>query len=107
MPSRSVTLTLRRRLKERGVLATCDTQRRTLTVRRTLEGQRREVLHLYREALCASTGDSDGADGPWSASMGGVVAAGSAPATDETGRSPAGMAPLGDLVGSFPTETGP
>src|SRR5256714_86260 len=58
--------TLRKRLKERGILATYETQRRMLTVRRTLEGQRREVLHLHREALSASTGDSD-FDAPWSA----------------------------------------
>src|SRR6266851_881549 len=38
--------TLRKRLKERGMLVTTDTGRQVLTVRRTLEGQRREVLHL-------------------------------------------------------------
>lgn len=102
--------TLRKRLKERGILATCETQRRMLTVRRTLEGQRREVLHLQREALCASTGDSDFADTQdalWSAPAGGVVAPGSAPATDETGLSPAVLAPVGDLVGIFPQEIRP
>jgi hypothetical protein len=35
-----------------------------------------------------------------------VVAAGPAPATDETGLSPAVMVPVGELVGIFPTETG-
>jgi hypothetical protein len=100
--------TLRKRLKERGILATCETQRRMLTVRRTLEGQRREVLHLHREALCASTGDPDfgeAHDASWSASAGGIVAAWSAPATGETCLSPAAMAPVGELVGIFPTET--
>src|SRR5712692_9869818 len=65
--------TLRKRLKERGILATCETQRRILTVRRTLEGQRREVLHLHREALCASTADSgfgDACEDAWSAPAG-------------------------------------
>src|SRR3989440_13062962 len=99
--------TLRKRLKERGILATCETQRRMLTVRRTLEGQRREVLHLRAEALCASTGDAEAHEVPWSASTGGVVATGSAPATGDTGHSTAAMAPVGDLVGIFPTETGP
>src|SRR3989442_12324409 len=49
--------TLRKRLKERAVLATCETQRRMLTVRRTLEGQPLEVLHLHRDALGALTDD--------------------------------------------------
>jgi hypothetical protein len=99
--------TLRKRLKERGILATCETQRRMLTVRRTLEGQRREVLHLRAEALCASTGDADAHDAPWSASMGGVVAGGSAPATGENPLPPAALFPVGDLVGIPAIETGP
>jgi hypothetical protein len=101
--------TLRKRLKERGILATCETQRRMLTVRRTLEGQRREVLHLHREAL-SSTGDPDFADTQealWSAPAGGVVAGGSAPATDKTGLPPAALGPVGDLVGISPEERGP
>jgi hypothetical protein len=43
--------TLRKRLKERGVLASVDTGRQVLTVRRILEGQRREVLHLSSTIL--------------------------------------------------------
>jgi hypothetical protein len=38
--------TLRRRLKERGLLVTTDTGRGKLTVRRTLQGERRDVLHI-------------------------------------------------------------
>ncbi len=38
--------TLRSRLSERGLLASIDTTRETLKVRRTLEGSGREVLHL-------------------------------------------------------------
>jgi hypothetical protein len=38
--------TLRKRLKERGILASTDENRQVLTVRRMLEGQRRDVLHL-------------------------------------------------------------
>jgi hypothetical protein len=43
--------TLRRRLKERGLLASTDGKRQELTVRRTLEGRRRNVLHLYVSSL--------------------------------------------------------
>jgi len=39
--------TLRRRLKEKGFLATTDTARGKLTVRRTLQGGRREVLNVF------------------------------------------------------------
>ena len=101
--------TLRRRLKEQGVLASSETQRRMLTVRRTLEGQRREVLHLLGGALSPSTTDAD--FGPqsadWSATQGDTVAAGSVPPTAETGLPPAAMAPLGDLVGNSAHETHP
>jgi hypothetical protein len=43
--------TLRKRLRERGLLASTDTEREVLTVRRTLEGRRREVLHLRSAVL--------------------------------------------------------
>jgi hypothetical protein len=45
--------TLRKRMKERGLLASTDPEREVLTVRRTLDGRRREVLHL--QARCLST----------------------------------------------------
>ena len=102
--------TLRKRLKERGILATCETQRRMLTVRRTLEGQRREVLHMHRGALSPSTADpdfADGDDGPWSAPERDVVAAGSAGATGTNDLSPAVLVPVGDLVGISHGEKGP
>jgi hypothetical protein len=41
-------LTLRRRLKENDFLATVDTSRSKLTVRRSLQGSRHDVLHLVR-----------------------------------------------------------
>jgi hypothetical protein len=47
--------TLRKRLKERGLLAATDTRREVLTVRLTLEGQRREVLHLLADVFCPDT----------------------------------------------------
>ena len=46
--------TLRRRLKERGFLASLDEARETLTIRRTLEQRQRHVLHVHASALYAS-----------------------------------------------------
>jgi hypothetical protein len=39
-------ITLTRRLRQKGLLRTTDSQRKTLSVRQTLEGLRRDVLHL-------------------------------------------------------------
>lgn len=44
--------TLRRRLKEQGLLAGWDSARETLTVRRKLEGRERDVLFFSVERLC-------------------------------------------------------
>jgi hypothetical protein len=68
--------TLRRRLKERGLLASTDLGRETLTVRRVLEGRRRDVLHVqalllhkqpdqpdHRDKSAENTGSSCGRDG--------------------------------------------
>ena len=46
--------TLRKRLKERGALVSIDAGRQVLTVRRILEGQRRDVLHLSSTILSNS-----------------------------------------------------
>jgi hypothetical protein len=43
--------TLAKRLKEKGYLASLDTQRNRLTVRKTLEGANRVVLHLRARSL--------------------------------------------------------
>jgi len=43
--------TLRHRLRERGLLASIDVGRQMLTVRRTLEGGPRQVLHLKADVL--------------------------------------------------------
>lgn len=45
------TTTLRKRLHERGLLKSIDQKRQVLTVRRTLAGQRRDVLHLRGDFL--------------------------------------------------------
>jgi hypothetical protein len=39
--------TLHKRLHEKGLLASTDARRQTMTVRKTLEGKRREVLHFH------------------------------------------------------------
>jgi hypothetical protein len=49
--------TLRKRLNQRGLLASTDQARQTLTVRRTLEGKRRDVLHLHASTLELSDQD--------------------------------------------------
>ena len=43
--------TLKKRLKDKGLLASTEPERGRLTVRKTLEGTRREVLHLRAKAL--------------------------------------------------------
>jgi hypothetical protein len=43
--------TLRQRLRDRGLLASVDEKREVLTVRRTLEGCRREVVHVRADCL--------------------------------------------------------
>src|SRR5262249_10453221 len=45
--------TLRKRLRQAGVLATIDATRQRLTVRRTLRGAQHEVLHLHANTLSA------------------------------------------------------
>jgi len=47
--------TLWKRLAEQGVLASRDSSRSTNTMRRTIEGKRRELLHLRPSALAAET----------------------------------------------------
>ena len=47
--------TLWKRLAEQGLLASRDQARGTNTVRRTIEGMRRELLHLRTSALAAET----------------------------------------------------
>jgi hypothetical protein len=53
--------TLKRRLKDQGLLASTDldTKRRSVCVRRTIEGRRREVLHFLASTLGAVTTELD------------------------------------------------
>ena len=56
-------ITLRRRLKEKGLLAATDEKRGKLTVRMTLQGARREVLHIAftPTAVAAQSGTTSSA----------------------------------------------
>ncbi len=77
--------TLRRRLKEQELLATTDTTRKKLTVRKTLQGARRDVLHIAWAGLppaptTGPTGPEDEADDrdgpkPWAGNGNGNGAA--------------------------------
>jgi hypothetical protein len=51
--------TLRKRLHERGLLASVDAVRKKLTVRHTLSGTRHDVLHLRAESLIGTDGVDD------------------------------------------------
>ncbi len=51
--------TLRKRLAERGLLAATDEKRGTSTVRRTLGGSRREVLHIPKNFLSPPSDQTD------------------------------------------------
>ena len=53
--------TLRKRIHDKGLLASIDEARQTLTVRRSIAGSTRSVLHLLRSTLLpeASDGDED------------------------------------------------
>jgi hypothetical protein len=54
--------TLRRRLREKGLLASAEGHRETLTVRRTIMGSSRSVLHLLRETVLPKGRDDTKAD---------------------------------------------
>jgi len=49
--------TLTKRIKERGLLASIDIARQTLTVRRTLAGRQRNVLHIQQRNLWVDAGN--------------------------------------------------
>jgi hypothetical protein len=51
--------TLRKRLKEKGLLVSVDHKRETLTVRRRLGGSSKEVLHLSRSIVLPESWDDE------------------------------------------------
>jgi hypothetical protein len=70
--------TLRKRLKERGLLASTGPGREVLTVRKTQEGRRRNVLHLRADIF--SVDKPDQPDQPVGSPEGGETCAGQVPA---------------------------
>jgi len=51
--------TLKKRLHEKGLLASTEARRETLTVRRNIGGSSRSVLHFRRATLLPEVSDSD------------------------------------------------
>ena len=52
--------TLKKRLREKGLLASVDKSRETLTIRKTLGGSKKDVLHLLRNTLLPDGRDEEG-----------------------------------------------
>lgn len=50
--------TLKKRLREKGLLASTDTKRQTLTVRRTIGGSQKDVLHFSRLTILPELPDA-------------------------------------------------
>jgi hypothetical protein len=53
--------TLKKRLREKGLLASIDEKRQTLTVRRILEGSKKDVLNFLRSSILPDADAHDGA----------------------------------------------
>jgi hypothetical protein len=51
--------TLRRRLRDKGLLASTDEKRQTLTIRRIICGSAQDVLHLHRSTVLPEVSDAD------------------------------------------------
>jgi hypothetical protein len=54
--------TLRRRLREKGLLASVDTAHQTITVRRTIEGTQKDVLHFLRSVIFPKASGTESQD---------------------------------------------
>jgi hypothetical protein len=54
--------TLRKRLREKGLLASIDTKRETLTIRRKVGGSSKEVLHFSRSTVLPEDGEDEPED---------------------------------------------
>jgi hypothetical protein len=51
--------TLRKRMHEKGLLASVDASRETLTVRRNIGGTSKNVLHFLRTTIVPEVSDAD------------------------------------------------
>jgi hypothetical protein len=96
-------ITLRRRLKDRGLLRSIDAGRETLTVRRVLGGQQRHVLHVSARALGAGSPDKPDIPDMGAASSGGATTRSltgeTDPRTARHSESEAGQALAGEMAG--------
>ena len=54
--------TLKKRLHEKGLLASVDEKRQTLTVRRTIAGSSKPVLHFLRSTVLPEAPDEEDDD---------------------------------------------
>ena len=54
--------TLKKRLREKNLLASIDQNRETLTVRKRIEGSSKDVLHIHRSVLLPDEPDDQDAD---------------------------------------------
>ncbi len=95
--------TLRRRLKEKGLLLSTSPRRETNTVRHRIEGRRREVLHLSARSLEAPvSSEPDQTDQPDLESPTNE----SYPTTSPTGISPFPFTSSGEEVGLVGSDIG-
>src|SRR5262249_43761787 len=103
--------TLRRRLKEKGLLATTDVARGKLTVRKTLQGARRDVLHIARTAApfapkTGPTGPEGGADPERGPETRAGSWAGNGEANGKPARNPAAAGTSGHSLATIGPELG-
>jgi hypothetical protein len=54
--------TLKKRLREKGLLVSIDEKRQTLTVRRTIAGTSKDVLHFLRSTILPEAPDDEDGD---------------------------------------------
>ena len=57
--------TLKRRLKDKGLLASTDIKRETTTVRRMIGGSTKDVLHFHRSTILPNDSDEIDGDAGW------------------------------------------
>ena len=95
--------TLRKRLKERGLLRSTESNRNTLTMRRTIEGRRRIVLHLHKNVLSSPPATDQLAHSDEAGESGQVTGAASEEQTDR-GEAPDGEATEPELLGRRRTD---
>jgi hypothetical protein len=100
--------TLRKRLKEKGLLVSTDERRKKLTVRKTLQGARRDVLHLRVSATPpAQTTGPIGPESHEAQENGPISWAGSRAENGEANREPAHEPATAGTSGQLPAAVEP